>query len=320
MRSGCAAPLREWPLTEASRTAAPASSATAGGSGGTSFIDDCPSRTPLLAIKTFGKFASESQKTTYGIQGYCRVPPYPQPPEIKSFAFDRPFARPGDNVQLKVELAHSAGKNEDVLLQRLEVTGPSPFEGMPYNPTIPVGTTLAAFPIRISAGTPASFNGVRATMTWAPGLAGGSRDARIQVVPENSIQISAMTLSPAMLFVGGSLTVTVTIDRPAPAGGFTVGIARGGSAPFVAPPKVAGIQPASYTILIPAGATTGSVSLQAISATPPDGPSSLRAFVGLPNSIGPQKAPNTYEPPVQLVTVTELKLGPREPPRKMPLP
>ena len=199
-----------------------------GGPGGQPFTDDCPNHQPLLAVRWFRHFDSEyqgpSSRRVYSVQGFCRQPPHPKPVAFKNVRFDvggaQPaYVRPGDKLNLLVEYDRPAGKGDQLLIQRLEVSGQSPFEGLPYNYNVPLGQTRALLPTHIVS--PPKFGTIgtqtiRVSSLQGQNLAGDVKETRLLIVPPDSIQISNVQLSTDKIWVGQTITMTVNIDRPAP--------------------------------------------------------------------------------------------------------
>jgi subtilase family serine protease len=77
-----------------------------------------------------------------------------------------------------------------------------------------------------------------------------------KLIPAAPVALSAVSVSPATVAGGGSVTITVDLTGPAPSGGATVTLASSAAA-----------FPAPATLVVPAGLSTASVKVQAAQVT-----------------------------------------------------
>jgi hypothetical protein len=114
--------------------------------------------------------------------------------------------------------------------------------GVPANVAVAAGATSATFAITTSPVTTITI----ATLSASYGGATRTTSFTVNPAPVAAPALASVALSPATVLAGASVTGTVTLTQPAPAGGITVALKSSNA-------QIANV-PA--TVLVPAGATS----------------------------------------------------------------
>lgn len=122
----------------------------------------------------------------------------------------------------------------------LLTTSDSTTTTVPATATVPAGATVGTFTIMTTAVT------VAKTVTITASYSGSVRAATLLVTPPpGNIAPMSLTLNPASVCGGDSSTATITLNGPAPSGGFNVALSSSDLSSTVPP-----------SVTVPAGATT----------------------------------------------------------------
>lgn len=117
--------------------------------------------------------------------------------------------------------------------------------GVPTSVTVPAGADGAAFPL-----TTVPVSAV-VTATVTASLNGANRTATLSV---QAPTLSALTLSPPSVLGGTTVTGTLALSAPAPAGGLAVALSSGG--PVATGPASVTVAAGATTATFPVGTTT----------------------------------------------------------------
>lgn len=148
----------------------------------------------------------------------------------------------------------------------VSLTSDSPLAVVPATVTVPEGASRAAFPVTTTP--PGSADG---TAHLTASADGGTQTATLTVTrPVTSAAAQTLTLAPATVTGGGTVTGTVTLTQAAPAGGATVQLSS--DSPLAAVPA---------TLTVAAGAASATFSVTTTSpGADADGTAHLTASFG----------------------------------------
>jgi hypothetical protein len=225
---------------------------------------------PLCAVSRYDVGPVDAGAFEYGVQeanpvcagGSAPPPPPPPAPSLAGFALSASTVTAGSPVTATVTLSAAPGAGGTEVFLASSQPG---VLAIPPSVVVPQGQTTAALTL-----TPAEVSASMSVQLTAS-LNGSSMTASVTVEPQRSDpspgMLKKIARSPAQVRAGGSFTVTLDLEAPAPAGGVLVNLASTQS--FVRLPASA-VVPAGARSLqvegrVDAGAPNATVSLTASS-------------------------------------------------------
>lgn len=170
-------------------------------------------------------------------------PPVPAPAAIAALSVSPGIVVGGSGASATVTLSAAAPAGGAAV----SLSSASPSVIVPGSVTVPAGATQATFAVSTSAVT------VTVSATVSAAYGGATRSAILTVTPPApppapapTATLSSISLSPTSISGGGTVTGTVLLTGPAPAGGAVIALTS--SSP--------GIVPVPATVTVPAGATS----------------------------------------------------------------